>query len=143
MKTFIIIDGWIRAIYVIERCCIVVICLIVVLIAETQSRQHQLLGGKVGPDKSSDPNLAFDWFSGLLGHLLQYSCKLCVVVVFEVEPVGEVEQVEGRGQEQEERRGVHSASGGCRLEAREATTSAGGGGGGGGGEAKGRRKSNW
>ena len=53
-------------------------------------------------------------------------------MVLEVEPVGEVEEGErGRGQEEQERRGVHSASGGCRLlEAREATTSAGGGGGG-------------
>ena len=61
MSTFII-DGWIT--YGIEQCCVVVICLIVVLIAETQSRQHQLLGGKVGPDNISDPNLAFDGFCG-------------------------------------------------------------------------------
>ena len=60
-------------------------------------------------------------------------------MVLEVEPVGEVEEGErGRGQEEQERRGVHSASGGCRLlEAREATTSAGGGGGGGGGRQEG------
>ena len=104
-----------------------------VSIAERQSRQHQLLGS----DKRSDPNLGFN----LIGHLLEHSGKLCVVVVLEVEPVGEVEEGErGRGQEQQERRGVHSASGGCRLlEAREAPTSppAGGGGGGGGGRQEG------
>ena len=48
-------------------------------------------------------------------YLLQHSCELCVVVVLEVEPVGEVE-VEGRGQEQQERvGGVHSASNERRL----------------------------
>ena len=48
-------------------------------------------------------------------HLLEDSSELCVVVVLEVEPVGEVE-VEGRGQEQQERvGGVHSASNERRL----------------------------
>ena len=65
-------------------------------------------------------------------YLLQHSCELGVVVVLEVEPVGEVEEGRGRGQQEQKRRGVHSASGGCTLEAREASTSARRGGGGGG-----------
>ena len=66
-------------------------------------------------------------------HLLEDSSELCVVVVLEVERVGDVE-VEGRGQQQQERRGVHSASNERRLARLESEVggppvSSGGGGG--------------
>ena len=69
-------------------------------------------------------------------HLLEDSSELCVVVVLEVERVGDVE-VEGRGQQQQERRGVHSASNERRLARLESEVggppvSSGGGGGAGG-----------